>query len=894
MAADYKVTTTADGDDKACDAHCTLREAVAFSGGPPDRVILPAGNYVLADGELVLNNDTIVGENARTTFIDGGGKWRVLRVIEVQSRVSNVTIRNGNGVGLDPGPGGGIFIHSGSLILQNSTVSGNTATHGGGIAADGAALLVGVTVSGNQASAGRGTVGGGIATSITGGLFLGNSTVSGNTAEDLGSQGGGIHSRGTLSITASTVANNSASVGGGIYVVAPPSGASMSAQNSLFSGSSGGACGGPAVGFDAVNNVVSDDSCQFKDPTNLQSVNPQIGPLGDNGGPSDTHALLPASPAIGRASSCATFDQRGFARVAPCDSGAYEYRPPTLRVVMNVVNDSGGTRAPGDVTVHVRSGLVDVKGSPQPGSDKGTTYVLVAGSSYSASADGVAGYQLSSTGDCAVTLQEGQNATCTITANDIAPKLRVVTSVINDDNGSLELGKVSVHVRLGRNDVPGSPKPGTAAPGAEYELTAGAVHAVAPTPVAGYSASFGGACTEKGTITLALAQTATCTLTMDDGAATLTVDTQAVNDGGGAAIAGDFEVTVSRDGVAIASQPGSGAGTPFSLAADDYVISAAGVPGYTFAVTGDCAADGSITLALQQTRACTITAHDVAPRLTVVTQVVNDQGGTAGPGSFLVHVTRAGADVAGSPQAGSSGTPYTLIAGAHVVSADAVPGYSTAISGACAGDGSITLGVGESRTCTVTANDDPPAVRAQSSAQELPPPERGKTVNALPKSGTVRVKLPGSASYVDLDEAEQLPVGTVVDARKGHVTLVAATDDAGGTATAEFWAGIFRLTQTNGTTVLTLVEKLSCPKAGTASAAAKGKKKRRLWGDGSGKFQTKGKHSAATVVGTKWLVEDKCRSTLTRVVRGRVSVRDFVKEKTVIVRTGKKYVARRR
>ena len=109
-----------------------------------------------------------------------------------------------------------------------------------------------------------------------------------------------------------------------------------------------------------------------------------------------------------------------------------------------------------------------------------------------------------------------------------------------------------------------------------------------------------------------------------------------------------------------------------------------------------------------------------------------------------------------------------------------------------------------------------------------------------------------------------------------------------------FYDGIFRIGQGKAAkplTTLTLVEELSCPKAGNAIAAAK-KKKRRLWGDGSGKFRTKGKHSAATVVGTKWLVEDKCTSTLTRVVRGRVSVRDFVKKKTVIVRAGKKYVAR--
>ena len=46
------------------------------------------------------------------------------------------------------------------------------------------------------------------------------------------------------------------------------------------------------------------------------------------------------------------------------------------------------------------------------------------------------------------------------------------------------------------------------------------------------------------------------------------------------------------------------------------------------------------------------------------------------------------------------------------------------------------------------------------------------------------------------------------------------------------------------------------------------------------------------MVGTKWLVEDRCKSTLTRVVRGRVTVRDFAKKKTVIVRAGKRYTAR--
>ncbi len=150
-----------------------------------------------------------------------------------------------------------------------------------------------------------------------------------------------------------------------------------------------------------------------------------------------------------------------------------------------------------------------------------------------------------------------------------------------------------------------------------------------------------------------------------------------------------------------------------------------------------------------------------------------------------------------------------------------------------------------------------------------------------------------------MTEGEQLPVGTIVDTLKGRITITAAANKSGGIAKADFYDGIFKIGQTKGRrpiTVLTLVEKLTGCKTskGKASAAAKKKKKRRLWGNGKGRFRTKGKHSAATVVGTKWLVEDRCTSTLTKVARGRVEVRDFVKKKTVIVKKGKRYIARAR
>ena len=174
-------------------------------------------------------------------------------------------------------------------------------------------------------------------------------------------------------------------------------------------------------------------------------------------------------------------------------------------------------------------------------------------------------------------------------------------------------------------------------------------------------------------------------------------------------------------------------------------------------------------------------------------------------------------------------------------------------------------------------------------ASSVPPPVAGKSVNALPTGGTVKVKLPGENGFQVLDATEQIPVGTTVDVTKGRIALVAA-----GGAQATFYAGVFKIGQAKGSkplTTLTLVGKLSCAKKSQASAAAKKKRKRRLWGDGKGRFRTKGRNSAATVLGTKWLVEDRCGSTLTRVARGRVSVRDFVKKKTVVVKAGKKYVA---
>jgi hypothetical protein len=165
--------------------------------------------------------------------------------------------------------------------------------------------------------------------------------------------------------------------------------------------------------------------------------------------------------------------------------------------------------------------------------------------------------------------------------------------------------------------------------------------------------------------------------------------------------------------------------------------------------------------------------------------------------------------------------------------------------------------------------------------------------------GKVRIKLPGSKRFIELTDPRQVPLGTIFDTTHGRVTLTSAADSSGGTQHAWFYRGIFKVGQTRGAKPVTDLAlagpKPSCRKARrSAHAAAKKKPKtRRLWGDGSGAFRTTGQFSSATVRGTRWVVIDTCRGTLTQVKVGVVTVRDFKRRKNIVVRAGKQYLARK-
>jgi hypothetical protein len=236
------------------------------------------------------------------------------------------------------------------------------------------------------------------------------------------------------------------------------------------------------------------------------------------------------------------------------------------------------------------------------------------------------------------------------------------------------------------------------------------------------------------------------------------------------------------------------------------------------------------------------------------------------------------------------------------------------------GDGKPDLAVSQDgpATLSVLLNSTPSAAPPPPPPPVLPPtpPVPGKSVVVKVISGVVEIRRPGTKNYVVLTNPTNIPMGSLVDTRKGRVALTSAADTAGKkTQTAQFYDGLFQVKQAVPKkkpkkavaliTDLVLKGQLSrsgCARLKGASAAAvdKTKKKKgpkavlgKLWGSGKGKFRTNGTYSSATVRGTIWLTQDECDGTLTRVKRGVVAVRDFKRHKTVNVKAGHSYLAHR-
>lgn len=274
------------------------------------------GGAVVSSGRLTIVDSSVVGNAAS---ISGGGianfGGAATQPPGAMTLVATTVSENESTV-----DGGGV-LNTGMLTVVNSTISGNTApagNGGGGLRNTGSATVTSSTVSGNLAA----SDGGGIVNSNV--LVLENSTVSGNEASG---NGGGIRNNSVMTIASCTIASNVASAGSGI----DNGGVVMAMSNTVVVGD----CSGTPVASDGYNIESTGNSCGLDQPTDAVDVSEgalALGALADNGGPTSTHALGPASVAVDAipVELCGTDeDQRGVARPqgGMCDIGSFELEP---------------------------------------------------------------------------------------------------------------------------------------------------------------------------------------------------------------------------------------------------------------------------------------------------------------------------------------------------------------------------------------------------------------------------------------------------------------------------------------------------------------------------------------------------------------------------------------
>lgn len=222
------------------------------------------------------------------------------------------------------------------------------------------------------------------------------------------------------------------------------------------------------------------------------------------------------------------------------------------------------------------------------------------------------------------------------------------------------------------------------------------------------------------------------------------------------------------------------------------------------------------------------------------------------------------------------------------------------------GGGSDTVGCGDRVDFSIADRQDKIAGdcdRIDRNPRDLP--AIGRRAALRPLAGDIKLGLPEAQRFVPLEQHVNAPVGSAVDATDGRVRLVTATRRRGASSSrtrprrqsAVLYDGAFRVRQKRSRGGLTDIflsggDFKACRGQRGFVSTSKRKRVRGLWSRAAGRFSTHGRYSATTVRGTKWLTEDRCDGTLTRVTRGRVVVFDRVKKRNVRVRAGRSYLAK--
>jgi PASTA domain/Right handed beta helix region len=350
----YVATAGSDASSCAAPAQpCATINGAIGKASSGDTINVATGTYTGSGYEVVLIGKSVTlagGWNADFTSrtglstVDGQSARGGIRVASADARIERFLIENGRQEVVAPGGASGIAVSGNgtgvlaSLELDASTVRNNSP---GGISSDGPLTITNSTISGNSSNSNF--TGGGITATFPGpaALTVTNSTISGNTTYG---NGGGILvspiNPATVQLSNVTIVDNHASSGGGVGL--DYHAGTVHLRNSIVAGNSAYWTGYENfwVGMGAVVSEGYNMGTGFPPAaSDLRTNNPRVAPLADNGGPTDTHAVLLDSAALdgGNPSGCRDEngvalerDQRGVSRPLRdgCDIGAFEADPP--------------------------------------------------------------------------------------------------------------------------------------------------------------------------------------------------------------------------------------------------------------------------------------------------------------------------------------------------------------------------------------------------------------------------------------------------------------------------------------------------------------------------------------------------------------------------------------
>ena len=545
---------------------------------------------------------------------------------------------------------------------------------------------------------------------------------------------------------------------------------------------------------------------------------------------------------------------------------------PQLKLVKSVVNDDGGAAEADDWSLSATADVPNAARNFSNDGGSGTLQSVFAGVEYTLAENPNPGTGYSSSGEwsCpggalnaamnAVTVPLGASVTCTIINADNTPQLKLVKSVLNNDGGTNDADDWSLSAtaeapNAGRNfnNLGGS--------GVLQDVFAGTAYTLAESPFAGtgYSSTGqwscpGGTMSAGNTVvTVALGASVTCTITNSDDTPQLRLQKVVTNNDGGTAVASDYTLSATATGPDPVTRNFSDAGNSVAFhnvfANATYALSESPNPGTGYSSTGQWSCNGgqmsagntAVTVALGASVTCTITNTDNTPKLKLVKNVTNNDGGGAVADDWTLSAA-ADAPNAGRnfSNLGGSGVFQDVFAGsAYALSENPNPGTGFSSSGEWSCDGGtmsagntvVTVPLGAQVTCTITNTDNTPQLRLVKSVVNNDGGTKVAdewTLSAAadaPKAGRNFSDAGGSGTFQDVFAGAEYALSETPNAGTGYSTTGVWSCDGGAMNAANNAVTVplggqvtCTITNTDNTPRLKLVKVVDADDGGTATA----------------------------------------------------------------------------